>query len=75
MKEKTKQFFIIIIILGIGIAIGYGMGLKDGIEWSVKFASQFMTIEFDEDYIIEGIWRYQNHIGGCIDEGLPLRPV
>ena len=56
-----------VIVLGLGIAMGYGSGFRDGVEFSVKFAANFITIEFDEQYISDGIFRYKNHIGGCLD--------
>jgi len=66
MREKSKLITAFILIFMLGLAVGYGMGVKDGIAFSVRFASQFMTVEFDEDYIVQGLYQYQNHIGGCI---------
>jgi len=65
MKERNKLMLIAFCFLLLGIAIGYGMGVQAGITWSVKFASHFMTIEFDENLIAEGIFKYKNQIGGC----------
>lgn len=68
MKERTKLIIVIFLMLVLGMALGYGAGVKDGITWSVKFASNFVSIDFDEEFIADGIFRYKNQIGGCFED-------
>jgi hypothetical protein len=65
---------VVCLILGgiIGYAIGFGSGSLWALNWGLKKAVYFLDlkgikVEANTDLIAQGIFRYQNNIGGCWD--------
>ena len=62
--------FAVIIGLFIGFGFGYSMGWINALDWGLKRAVYFLNlkgieIDVNTNLLANGIYRYQNNIGGC----------
>lgn len=66
---KINIILIIVIALLVGSLVGYGFGFTKGsftsMELGLRFAKNFMDIEFNEEEIAAGIFAYENRINDC----------
>lgn len=75
-QKNQRERIILIALIFILFFIGYGVGFSNGVyktlDWGVKTASNFITIEFNEDMIAQGIFQYQNNIDNCFFKNASL---
>ena len=64
MNRKRITILLIFFLL-LGVGFGYSYGFQNGVRWAVKIGLNFVTIEVDENMLVNGIFQYKNRIGGC----------
>ena len=66
MNRKRITILLIFFLL-LGVGFGYSYGFQNGVRWAVKIGLNFVTIDVDEQVLINGIFQYKNRIGGCFE--------